>query len=74
MRIKMIANPTVGARRGTVRRAKPRILAYSPRRMVETCGCGHYYSSTCGRHHSGNDGPGCGHYYSSTCGINHSSN
>lgn len=73
MKITKIATRTVGARRTATRRAKPRILAYSPRGIVEICGCGNYYISTCGQNHSGNDGPGCGHYYSSTCGSNHSS-
>ena len=57
-----------------LRSAKPRLLAYSSMHIQETCGCGQYYESVCGRHHSGNTGPGCGHYYSSVCGINHSCN
>ena len=62
-------------RHPTLRRAaKPKLLAYSPRRMVETCGCGHYYESTCGLNHSSNDDGYCGNYYQSTCGRNHSSN
>ena len=56
----------------TPRMAKPRLLAYMPRRIAETCGCGHYYSSSCGINHSSSDS-GCGHYYSSSCGQNHSS-
>lgn len=54
------------------RSAKPRLLAYSNRRMIETCGCGEYYPSSCGQNHSGQSGPGCGHYYPLSCGSNHS--
>ncbi len=61
------------ARRSISRRLlKPRLLAYSPCRRVETCGCGEYYPSSCGQNHSGQSGPGCGHYYPSSCGSNHS--
>lgn len=56
--------------RSMSRRAKPRLLAYTPSRMVEVCGCSTYSEGSCGRYHSGNTGPGCGHYSEGCCGIN----
>lgn len=67
------ATPRRTSRRSISRMVKPRLLAYSPRRLVETCSCGHYYESTCGINHSSNDDGICGNYYQSTCGRNHSS-
>ena len=61
-------------RSASSRVVRPRLIAYSVRRMMETGGCGMYYPSGCGKNHSGNTGPGCGHYYPSSCGENHSGN
>lgn len=71
--MKMINTSRRALRRSTLasrRAVKPRLLAYSQRRIVEICGCSTYNEGCCGRYHSGNTGPGCGHYNEGCCGIN----
>lgn len=58
-------------RRHTKRKTMPRLLAYSPRRMVETCGCSELYPSSCEVTHHNVTGPGCGEGYPSVCGLSY---